>query len=184
MPIRPPAILGIPTRLPDGWGSTGTGAELLMATNGINSTSVTWVSPTSSPRGGAYASVTRTDDYTVTSTTFIDLDATNLKHTINVGLRKRVLVLANCSHNMMATNQFGYLDLDIDGVRQGTSTGLAWRGPEVGSGQGVITFAYLTAPMSGTHTFKLQARVDAGTGRFGLMFWGTGNVTFKVMERG
>lgn len=177
-----PAIYGVPVKDAGGW---AVGGELLVATTLINDggTSV-FAFPTTSGPGQAFRTVTRTDDYSVTSTTFIDLDATNLSHTITVGSRNRVLVCVACDHNMMAANEFGYLDLTIDGVRVGHVTnGLARRGPEVSSGKGKIVYVFLTKPLVGAHTFKVQARVSANTGRFGLMYWGGGNILFTVAER-
>jgi len=178
-----PAVYGIPNRDTTAWPALG---ELLFGTVVANDGGLNvYTFPTSSQAGNAFKTVTRTDDYSVTSTTFIDLDSTNLSHTITVGARRRVLVCVACDHNMMAANEYGYLDLTIDGVRAGTtSNGLARRGPEPSSGRGKITYVFLTQPLTGTHTFRVQARVSTNTGRFGLMYWGGGSITFTVAERG
>jgi len=128
-----------------------------------------------------YASVIRTDDYSITSTTFINLDAINLILTIKSGTGQRILAMCICDHNGTAIGDYGYLDFAIDGVRQGGADGLAQRGPEVGSGRGKITPTLLTPVLpAGYHTVALMARVAGGTGRFGLMFFGTGRVDFRV----
>ena len=116
-------------------------------------------------------------DLTTSSTTFVD--ATGLTVTLSTAAR-RCLVLFNASgHNNTNTANIA-IDLAIDGTRQGQGYGLvviqasASAAPNINMG-----FSYLTDVLSvGSHTFKIQWRVDAGTG---TLFASTG-VTPAILQ--
>jgi len=103
-------------------------------------------------------------DYTTSSTTFVDVDATNLKITLTTGAR-RVLVSVTAVGKSTQNAQL-CLDLDIDGTPQGQTLGLVFSDSFGGAhGQNVqLCFTYLTDVLSaGSHVFKLQHRTSVGT---------------------
>lgn len=105
-------------------------------------------------------------DYTgLTSTSFVDLDGTNLSITLNTGARRcRVEVVANGIITSGSGNNL-QLDIDIDGVRQGEDYGLVIGAQQAGNLG--MSFNFTTDVLSaGSHTFKVQYRVDSGTGKF------------------
>lgn len=125
-------------------------------------TDVSWQTPASG--GGEFtetSTATRTaGDLTTTSTTWVD--ATSMSVTITTAaVRCLVFVSGSCGHTGSGSTA---LDIDIDGSRQGQTFGLAIVSPA-----GVIVpigITYLTGVLSAaSHTFKLQWRVDAGTGQ-------------------
>lgn len=102
-------------------------------------------------------------NYTTTSTTFVDVDATNLALTITTGARKVMIGLsAGATHNTNATNLF--LDVAVDGTRQGSATtGLAYLTVSTAGHTYNPSFTYLSNTLTaGSHTFKLQWCTNAG----------------------
>lgn len=99
-------------------------------------------------------------DYTTTSTTFVDVDATNLSLTITTH-GGPVLVVAVCK--AMNGNGFGAggLDITMDGTRIGANTTLGLA--DVGNVYMSYSLVALVSPSAGSHTFRLQFRADAGT---------------------
>ena len=101
-------------------------------------------------------------DYTTTSTSFVDVDATNLAATITTN-GGPVLVIVNS----VVWNSGGYTDFDVtvDGARIGGS--FAWGLLRTTNGGSFETFciaALVPGLSAGSHTFKLQWKVTAGTG--------------------
>lgn len=121
-------------------------------------------------------------DYTTTSTSFVDVDATDLSQTLtttggNVLVLCQVVVLSGTAANT-------YFDVDIDGTRFGTANtlGLATWKVNDANDFGSITLAFIVDGLSAaSHTFKLQWRVSAGTT---TMYSTTANypVIFHVIE--
>jgi len=102
--------------------------------------------------------VNQASDYATTSTTFVDVDTTNLSFSINTA-GGDVLIVFFGRVNSSTGNV--YFDVSVDGVRIGGDDGLT-SGP---SGHHPIALMALKQGLSpGTHTFKLQWRVSAGTG--------------------
>lgn len=106
-----------------------------------------------------------TSDYTTTSTTFVDVDSTNLALTINTN-GGDVLVVFNgsfkCSQSMKIS-----LDIEVDGTRHAGDDGLIQHGVynSAAASQPSISFVYLIKDLeAGSHTFKLQWKVNTGTG--------------------
>jgi len=101
-------------------------------------------------------------NYTTASTSFVDVDATDLSITITTGAR-RALIVANVvvSHSTSARVD---LDVDLDGARLGQTLGLASTRM---TGTGILhslAICHLTAVLSAaSHTFKLQWKTDTGT---------------------
>ena len=101
-------------------------------------------------------------DLTTTSTTFVDVDGTNLVITLTTGARRcRITCIANVKNSAANNTQ---LDVDLDGGRLGQDYGLSLGGGGANFNF-PISFSIDTAVLSaGSHTFKLQWRVDGGTG--------------------
>jgi hypothetical protein len=102
-------------------------------------------------------------NYTTASTSFVDVDATDLSITITTGAR-RALIVANCvvSHSTSARVD---LDVDLDGARLGQTLGLASTRMTATGILHSLAICHLTAVLTAaSHTFKLQWKVDTGTG--------------------
>jgi hypothetical protein len=103
-------------------------------------------------------------DYTTTSTTFVDVDATNFALTFTTGARRVMIGLVGSCANS-ATNSSVVFDVTVDGTRQGgTSWGL--QRTQIYTATAVVdcSFVYITAALTAaSHTFKLQWRASADT---------------------
>lgn len=108
--------------------------------------------------------VNDTADYSTTSTTFVDVDATDVKCTITTA-GGRVMV-GFCGmvrfDNNAASPHRGYFDLDVDGTRLGGDDGLVGLGTLTTDEPILpVSFVVLTSELSaGSHTFKLQWKVS------------------------
>lgn len=103
-------------------------------------------------------------DYTTTSTSFVDIDATDLAITLTTnGGPVLVMAAGGCTGSTTLTIHF---DFTVDGTRytSGNTNGIA----PVTTGSGrldLLSFAVLVTGLSaGSHSFKLQWRVNGGTG--------------------
>lgn len=100
-------------------------------------------------------------DVTTTSTTFVDL--TGMSVTLTTGARRCLVVCnLNCKH---PTGGNGiYYDLDIDGSRQGGTTGLVDINIPANNFEEPANFSFVTDVLSAaSHTFKIQWRTSGGT---------------------
>jgi len=116
------------------------------------------IPPAYLPSGYAQSAIaTRTaGDLTTTSTTFVDV--TDMTVTLTTGAR-RCLVFCSALGGHTGSGST-LIDIAVDGTRQGQTLGLT--GGNSASFPLVLTF--LTPVLSaGSHTIKLQWRVDAGT---------------------
>lgn len=97
-------------------------------------------------------------DLTTSSTTFVD--ATGITVTITTAA-VRCLVIATLSAIGPTAPSNVAVDLAIDGTREGQTYGLTLHG----AGNCNLSFSHLTDVLSAaSHTFKIQWRVDGGTG--------------------
>jgi hypothetical protein len=108
---------------------------------------------------------------TTTSTSFVDVDATNQAITITTA-GGHVQVTFNVVMELVASGSL-YLDIDQDGSRAGGANGLIYQGYLAGDHQReAITVSWLFEDLeAGSHTFKLQWKVNTGTVTF---YWGKG----------
>lgn len=128
------------------------------------------VGPLAAASGGAgtlaAAAYTRTaGDYTTTSTSFVDVDATNLALAITTGA-SRVLVglVADCENSTNLASV--YLDVDVDGTRLGGTNGIHRQVHTNGTIPNNASFTWMTEALTAaSHTFKLQWKVGSGTGK-------------------
>jgi hypothetical protein len=107
--------------------------------------------------------VVRASGYNTTSTSFVDVDATNVKATIltNGG---PVLVWVSASFSHSANFGVCNLDIAVDGSRQGSTGGLLASKLNSLNAEPAITIAILATGLSAaSHTFKLQWKTNAGT---------------------
>jgi len=104
-------------------------------------------------------------DYTTTSTSFVDVDATNFSHTITTtGGDVLIIFFATITNNLNNANMM--FDVTVDGVRQGGVEGLILETVSAATHGAVVSFALLKTGLSaGSHTIKLQWSVGGGTGR-------------------
>jgi hypothetical protein len=103
----------------------------------------------------------KTGNYTTTSTSFTDVDGTNLSLTITTGARRVLIGFSGGCSNSGADTLF--FDVQVDGVRQGGDFGLTGEN-EGSNGYRNYSFTYLTDALSaGSHTFDLQWRNVNGT---------------------
>lgn len=102
-----------------------------------------------------------TSDYTETSTTFVDVDATNLALTITTN-GGDVLVGFHGSFNNGSGDVF--LDVAVDGTRDGGDDGYIRVRTASGVTQNAASFTRtITGLSAASHTFKLQWKVTGGT---------------------
>jgi len=102
-------------------------------------------------------------NYTTTSGSFVDVDATNLALTIETN-GGAVLVAFFAMVNNSSAGQVIYLDVDVDGNRWAGNDGIVGH---VFNGTGsVMGFLILVEGLAAaSHTFTLQWAVSGGTGK-------------------
>lgn len=124
-----------------------------------------------------------TGNYTTTSATFVDVDGTNLDLAITLRAARRVMVglVGAGTHGTASTNT--YLDVAIDGVRQGLNRGLTYYTQHNIGFANNVSFTYLSGILTAAeHHFKLQWATNGGTA---TLYGGTGTelpLTFWVQE--
>ena len=111
----------------------------------------------------AHNELDESSNYTTTSVTFVDIDATNLSLTIETtGGDVLVGFVGSVMHS--TSGAVVLLDLDVDGSRLADDDGFLGVRPTNSSTSGNVSFVYLVTGLSaGSHTFKLQWRVTGGT---------------------
>ena len=130
--------------------------------------------PIASGAGGGIVQVSKvaltSGDLTTSSATFVD--ATGLTTTITTGAHRCVVIFTAAGHAPGVNNNLA-VDLAIDGTRQGQAYGLViTQAANANVHNENLSFVYVTDALSAaSHTFKIQWRVDAGTG---TMFASTG----------
>ena len=103
-------------------------------------------------------------DYTTTSATFADVDATNLASTITTGAHRcRITLTCRITHSSTSNNVF--LDVDIDGAMIGNATNGSIQYRPVRASEYFTTTHVLITPVqtAASHTFKLQWKTDGAT---------------------
>lgn len=106
-------------------------------------------------------------DYTTTSTSFVDVDATNLSLTITTG-GGDVMVHAHLATNV-STGRLQF-NIDVDGSPHAANDGIVVHAAM----QHVTSFSRLITGLSaGSHTFKLQWKTS--TGGTGTIYAGAGS---------
>lgn len=107
--------------------------------------------------------VNEASDYNTTSTTFVDIDATDLALTITTTGGDVLVGFSGSIEENTGALEFVYLDVAVDGTRRGGDDGILMIGNTVSTEPQVMSFVYLVTGLSaGSHTFKLQWKVSAG----------------------
>lgn len=112
---------------------------------------------------GAVYDVDEASNYTTSSTSFVDVDATDLALTITTG-GGDVLIWLSPAVMTSTANVSVYFDVDIDGTRVAGDDGItkftffdAGASPETVMNRATLGFVWLaTGLAAGSHTFKLQ----------------------------
>lgn len=103
-------------------------------------------------------------DYSTTSGSFVDVDATDLAATITTnGGPVLVIVTGAAAHNV---GGWAYFDIDVDGTRHGSANTLGLMALYANSSsdyQSITLCAWITGLGADSHTFKLQWRAASGT---------------------
>lgn len=102
-------------------------------------------------------------DFSTTSTSFVDVTSASL--TITTKARPARVGVVGTWINSTA-GSINYVDVDVDGTKQsGVANGLLDYRENTGNYRSNMSFVQQTAALSaGSHTFKIQMRVNANTG--------------------
>lgn len=117
-------------------------------------------------------------DYSTTSNTFVDVDATNLALSITTGARRVLVVLTAAGFNTSAAD-YVMLDVDLDGSRMvGGTNGLIFESANASEPVNCSFSIISDVLTAASHTFKLQfRRASAGTV---TLYGGTSSLTNLV----
>lgn len=102
-------------------------------------------------------------DYTTTSTTFANIDATAGKGSLSITLAVQADVFI-WFHGLFGNSSTGVICLDVtmDGTRIGGDDGMI-AGPGVAQAIPLSFFRIKTAVAAGSHTFNIQWKISSGT---------------------
>lgn len=125
------------------------------------------------PASGDYT-LNESSDYTTTSTTFVDVDATNLSATLTTNGGDVFVFFAPLV--ALGSSQVIFFDLDVDGTRLGGDDGIVATVP-AGIGIAIPIIAMVKGLAAGSHTIKLQWKVTSGTGK---LYAGAGTASGDV----
>lgn len=114
--------------------------------------------------------------YTTTSTSFVDVDATNLALAVTTGAHRVRVTL--CGTAVLSAAGLIFFDLLVDGTSVSSAEGIALVEPATNQNHNV-SFTYITnALTAASHTIKLQWKVSTGTG---TLFAGDGGANVLQM---
>jgi hypothetical protein len=112
-------------------------------------------------------------DYSTTSTSWVDVDSTNLSFTLTTNGGDLMVHI----HLPVTGTGIAFFDLDLDGSRVGGDDGIA---RNAAGGISIVSFTRLISGLAaGTHTVKLQWRMASGTGTI-YAGAGTSNADFHA----
>ena len=118
-------------------------------------------------------------DYTTTSTSFVDVDATDLSKSITT-TTGRVLILVACVISSSVSAETS-LDVAMDGTLIGSANTLGIVTHNTNT-RSLMSFATVkTGVSNGSHTFKLQWRTSTGTATM-RSTTSTNPVSFHILE--
>lgn len=148
----------------------GTEGQVLTVSSGVPA----WADAAGGGGGDSAAyQMNEGSNYTVSSTTFVDIDATNLSLTITTdGGDVLVGFYGNVAQTSGALARL-YFDLDVDGARFGGDDGMVaivtTSNDAASDAHRPVSFVALLDNLSaGSHTFKLQWKVELGTAPYTL----------------
>ena len=128
----------------------------------------------------SYLDIVGTTYYTTTSTSWVDIDATNLSKTITT-YGDKVLILAMGTLYSDGGTNYSYLDIQIDGTRQGHPTYGLMSG-SLTNIRPILTYIKEGLTAGAAHTFKLQYKVATGTARYYSVGDLRSHIGFYVVE--
>jgi hypothetical protein len=141
-------------------------------------------------RPSAIQLVNEASNYTTTSTSFVDVDSTDLSKTVNIksGIA-RVTFICTIGNNIAASVARVYLDIAVDGARIGGDDGLVFAGFKGANAEDkpFCIDVVATGLSVGDHTFKVQWKTQSDTA---TMYAGAGTASadvhpfFSVHDRG
>ncbi len=148
-------------------GPTGPSGGPTGATGPAGATGPTGATGATGPGASALASASyrRTaGDYTTTSTSFVDMDNTNLNLSITTGARRVMCVLQGEVESASAATTAGF-DILVDGSSLGGGDGLMAMAFDNGAGyRRPLNLVFITDALSAaSHTFKVQWKIGTGT---------------------
>jgi hypothetical protein len=118
-------------------------------------------------------------DYTTSSTSFVDIDSTNLTFTLTP-VSTILLVLFSGTFHLGATGSL-YLDLTVDTVLQGGSNGIQYITTNSALDQVMTIFTVVTVAAGAAHTIRPQWKVSTNTG---TLYANTARPQFTVVQIG
>ena len=105
--------------------------------------------------------------YSTTSTSWTDVDGTNLSFTITTEGGDVIIGFSGTGQAGAGGQTTAYFDVDIDGTRMGGDDGLIFESGNSATNEEMyhnLSFVLLKEGLSaGSHTFKLQWKVSGGT---------------------
>lgn len=130
----------------------------------------------------AYGKVDEASNYSINTTTWTDVDATNLAMTvITSGGVVDVWFNTNLYYVSGTGTTFAYFDINVDGSRQGGDDGLVHL--EITStltASSQIVRCYVSGLSAASHTFKLQWKRITGTSMIAGMYAGAGTTNHDI----
>lgn len=160
----------------------GSNGNILTVTAGV----VGWAAGAGASALQSARYVRSAGNYTITgagSTTFADVDGTNLSFTITTGARRCLIVVQAVGYVNNAAGAIG-LDIDLDGARLGGATGgLCFMAQHATASEQLnLSFPYVTDTLSAaSHTFKLQW-LQANTAHTATLFGSDPRMSMSVVE--
>lgn len=115
-------------------------------------------------------------NYTTTSSSFVDVDSTNLSLTIETA-GGDVLIAFHGTVTRSASGGIVRFDVDVDGTRVASDDGIIAAEPVTGAGMPVSFVRYVTGLSPGSHTFKLQWKINTGTA---TLYAGAGTSQYDI----
>lgn len=131
------------------------------------------------PNIDEYIDTNTATSYSTTSTSFVDVDNTNLNLTITT-YGGPVLILVMGALRGPAASEYVYLDVSIDGSREGDTTRGLVAATSTSLQRGSLINMIKTGLSAGSHTFKLQYASESGSAAYFKADYGS--VIFQVIE--
>lgn len=110
------------------------------------------------PQGGT--DIDNVSDYSTTSSTFVDVDATDFSTTITTHGSDVLVTL--CVTVAGATN-YAFFDIEVDGTRVGADDGILKKHCDSTAPDSMTLYYWVKGLAAGSHTFALQWKASTGT---------------------
>jgi hypothetical protein len=100
-------------------------------------------------------------EYTTTSTSFVDVDATNLSSTITTN-GGDVMVIFSGVFNHNTNGAIIFLNLSVDGANVQPEDGIVSATLQAANRSNIVLFYMVTGLPAGSHTFRLRWKTSSG----------------------